>query len=323
MIVDCAIYHHGRRSGEVLSLEDTYEAARGDDAFVWIDLHEPDPRQLDSVAQEFGLHELAIEDAIKAHQRPKVEIYDDSLFVVVKTARYRSETEQVEIGEIMCFLGDSFIVTVRHGDASPLAQVRRQLECQPERLATGPVMVLHAVLDRVVDDYVPVLDGIESDLREIEAGVFATAPDAPLARIYNLKREAMGFEDATTPLLAPLDDLVNGTLPGIPDATRDYFRDVLDHLVRVVERVRSFGDLLNSVLGITFTQVSLRQNADTRKISAWVAIVAVPTMIAGVYGMNFENMPELGWAYGYPFALGLMLACCTGIYRAFRRSGWL
>jgi magnesium transporter len=301
MIVDCAVYEDGRRRAGDLPLDDAFEAGRDDDAFVWIGLHEPSSEEFEAVRLEFGLHELAVEDAIKAHQRPKLEIYGDTLL----------------------FVGEGFIVSVRHGEATALAEVRRAVEADPDRLRCGPDAVLHAIFDRVVDDYMPVAQSLEEDIEEVEADVFSPGRSNPAERIFKLKREVLEFSRATGPLSEPLDLLCEGDLPHIDGSMSSYFRDVRDHLTRVVEQVDNHRELLTSILTANLTQVGVRQNEDMRKISAWVAIVAVPTMIAGVYGMNFDYMPELRWSFGYPLVIAIMVAICTLLYIRFRRSGWL
>jgi magnesium transporter len=330
MIIDCAVYQNGKRRPGELALDEAYEAGCQEDAFVWIGLYEPDEAEFESVRREFNLHELAVEDAIHAHQRPKLEVYDDTLFVVLKTARYIESIDTVEFGEIMLFLGPQFVVTVRHKPASALGDVRKQIESRPDLLRFGPGAVLYAILDRVVDDYQPVINGLDEDIKEVEAEVFSQAGSNPAERIYLLKREVIEFHQSTAPLQEPLDRLVHGQVPGMHGELGEYFRDIQDHLLRVVDNVNGFRELLTSVLQANLTQVALRQNevgmqqnADMRKISAWVAIVAVPTMIAGIYGMNFDHMPELGWTFGYPLALLVMGAACLVLYRAFRRNGWL
>ena len=330
MIIDCAVYQEGKRRPGELALADAFEAASDGDAFVWIGLYEPDEEEFDSVRREFNLHELAVEDAIKAHQRPKLEVYDDTVFVVLKTARYIEAEEVVEFGEIMLFIGPQFVVTVRHKPASELRGVRKHIESRPDLLRFGPGAVLYAIMDRVVDDYLPVIEGLDQDVKEVETQVFSEEGHNPAERIYMLKREVIEFHQATAPLADPLDRLVRGQVPMLHEDMPEYFRDVQDHLLRVVDQVSGFRELLNSVLQANLTQVALRQNevgmqqnADMRKISAWVAIVAVPTMIAGIYGMNFEHMPELTWAFGYPLALAAMALACAALYRAFKHNGWL
>jgi magnesium transporter len=330
MIIDCAVYHDGTRRPGELALADAFEAASDGNDFVWIGLYEPDEEEFDSVRREFDLPELAVEDAIKAHQRPKLEVYDDTVFAVLKTARYVEAEEVVEFGEIMLFIGPQFVVTVRHKPASELRGVRKQIEGRPDLLRFGPGAVLYAIMDRVVDDYLPVIEGLDQDVKEVETQVFSKEGHNPAERIYMLKREVIEFHQSTAPLAEPLDRLVRGQLPLLHEDMPEYFRDVQDHLLRVVEQVSGFRELLNSVLQANLTQLALRQNevgmqqnADMRKISAWVAIVAVPTMIAGIYGMNFDHMPELRWVLGYPLALLAMLLACVALYRAFKRNGWL
>ena len=324
MIVDSAVYEHGKRRAGNLALEEALEAGRAtSDGFVWIGLHEPTAEEFAAVTWEFHLHPLAVEDAIHAHQRPKLEAYDETLFVVLKTARYVDAAEIVEIGEVMLFLGDGFVVTVRHGEGSALANLRHHLEADPEQLRRGPVAVLHAVADRVVDDYATVLAGLDIDIEEIEAQVFSDRRHNHAERIYQLKREVLEFRRAVIPLAGPLAELASGRARIARGDMEEYFRDVHDHLLRVTEHIDGLEALLTSALNANLAQVGVRQNEDMRKISAWVAILAVPTMIAGIYGMNFDHMPELGWEYGYPAALGLMAVLCSGLYVSFRRNGWL
>jgi magnesium transporter len=329
MIIDCAVYEGGKRQEGELELHQAYEAGRnngsGDGSkFVWIGLKEPSPEEFGSVATEFHLHELAVEDAIKAHQRPKLEVYDDTLFVVLKTACYIDETESVETGEILLFVGDGFLVSVRHGEASDLHGVRTQAEERGDLLRCGTSAILHAIIDRVVDDYEPVLVGIEDDIEEVEQQVFSPSRQNVTERIYKLKREVLELHRATAPLAEPLHKLAEGTFEHIVhDDIREYFRDVYDHVLRANETVDGYREMLNGILDANAAQVGVRQNDDMRKISAWVAIAAVPTAIAGIYGMNFDHMPELRWDFGYPAALLLMAAICFLLYRNFKRVGWL
>ena len=323
MIVDCALYEDGRRRPGDLALDELSAACHAKNAFVWIGLYEPTEEEFDAVRREFELHELAVEDAIKAHQRPKLEVYDDMVFVVYKTARYVEETETVEFGEVQTFVGRDYIIVVRHGEASALAPARRWLEHRPELMCQGPAAVGYAIADRIVDDYAPVIQGLDNDIREVELEVFEEHAENPVERIYKLKREVLEFHRATAPMVAPLNQVVAGRYRFVPEDLLEYYRDVQDHLLRVVEQIETYRDLLTSVLEANLTRVSVRQNEDMRKISAWVAIVAVPTMIAGIYGMNFDHMPELRWALGYPLALLAMLLACVALYRAFKRNGWL
>jgi magnesium transporter len=322
-IVDLAVYKDGQREGDV-SLDNAFEAGREPGALVWIGLHEPTEEEFDAVRREFGLHELAVEDAMKGHQRPKLEIYGgDQLFIVLKTARY-VEPDAVEFGEILMFVGDQYVVSVRHGEASPLHDVRVQLEQRPEMLRCGTGAVMYAIMDRVVDDYTPVLTNLDIDITELEAQAFGDEPTTGLTeRIYRLKRQVISLHRATAPLTEPLGRLVDGRYAHSHEDLRPYFRDVYDHLLRAVQTADQFRELLTSILEANLTQVSVRQNTQMRQISAWAAILAVPTLIAGVYGMNFRNMPELHLRVGYPAALALMLVLCVALYSYFRHIDWL
>jgi magnesium transporter len=323
-IVDCAVYEDGRRRDGQVQLEQAYDACRRDDsAWVWIGLVEPTMEEFDSVRREFELHELAVEDAVKAHQRPKLEVYGDTLFIVLKTARYHEAEEVVEFGEILLFVGAGFIISVRHGQAAELRGVRKGVEENPERLRCGPSAAVHAIIDRVVDEYEPVLAGIEDDIEEVEEELFSPARTNSARRIYKLKREATEMHRATAPLIAPLEQLSAGHYEMVDRGMLEYYRDVYDHLLRANEMVDGFRDSLASALNANLTQVSVRQNDDMRKISAWAAILAVPTVLTGVYGMNFEHMPELKWPAGYPLAVTVMLLICFSLYRVFKRVGWL
>jgi magnesium transporter len=319
MIVDCAVYEAGERTD--VTLQKAHEAYRRDGAFVWIGLHEPTREEFEAVAGEFALHELAVEDAIKAHQRPKLERYGDVTFLVLKTARY-VEPDEIEFGEILLFIADDFVVSVRHGEGVPLHGVRAKLERRSDFLRYGPLAVVHAILDEVVDAYAPVLMALEHDIEEVEQEVFSDKRTNPGRRIYELKREAIDFTRSVTPLVEPVERMTTGTTR-VPDELASYFRDVLDHLIRLSQQVEALREALTSVLQANLAQVTVRQNEDMRKISAWVAIIAVPTMLAGIYGMNFEHMPELRWELGYPGVIALMLVICFGLWRYFKRIGWL
>jgi magnesium transporter len=323
VIVDCAVYEDGRRRDGALPVHEAMEACRRPNVFTWIGLYEPTEEEFDSIRREFELHELAVEDAIKAHQRPKLEVYGDMVFIVLKTARYVDPEEVVQLGEILIFLGHDYIITVRHGEASELHGVRTRLEREPELLAHGPGAALHAIVDRVVDDYGPAIAGLGEDIDEIENQVFSGERANPAERIYRLKREVLEFTHAAGPLVDPVDRLAKGHFEVIHPEVRTYFRDVNDHLLRAHEQLEGFRDLLTSVLSANLAQVTVRQNEDVRKISAIVAIVAVPTMIAGIYGMNFEHVPELEWSFGYPLVIGVMGVVCFMLYRYFKRVGWL
>ena len=324
MIVDCGVYRDGVRRPGPVDLEDTFELVRDEPgSFVWIGLHEPTAEEFEAVAREFELHPLAVEDAIKAHQRPKLEVYEDSLFAVVKTARYDDQRSAVRLAELLVFVGEEFVVTVRHGDASALAQVRQKLECDREVLAHGPMAVLHAVLDRVVDDYEPVLEGLDNELVEVEEAVFSPHRNNPAERIYMLKRQVLELYRNVEPLLEPLERLATGKTLFRDDELATYFRDVDDHLRRQVGRIQVMRDLLSDVLDVNLTHVSVRQNEDMRRISGYAALAAVPTMLAGVWGMNFRHMPELDWYLGYPLALTIMAAASFALFRFLRKQGWI
>jgi magnesium transporter len=322
VIVNCAVYEDGRRRDGDLALEDAGEAAKGADGFVWLGVLEPSAQEFEAIATEFDLHELAVEDAINAHQRPKVELYGDTLLVVVKTVGYVGTEEVCDVGELLLFVHPTFIITVRHGDGE-LSEVRRRIERRPDLLDHGVGMVLYAILDYVVDGYEVAAQGVDWDIQVVERQVFSAAGDNPAQRLYKLEREVLDFHTAVAPLSGVVEELARGHYEVVPEELSEYFRDVSDHLRRVETRISGFRDLLGSALHANLTQVSVRQNEDMRKISAWVAILAVPTMIAGIYGMNFDNMPELHWHYGYPIVIAVILTACTALYIRFKRSGWL
>jgi magnesium transporter len=326
VIVDCAVYTKGERRPGPLNLMDALEAASEPESFVWVGLYQPDETEFEAVRDEFALHALAVEDAVKAHQRPKIEVYDEDLFVVLKTARYDDAREAVEFAELQLFVGERYVVTVRHGEASALSEVRRTIEGDLARIRCGPMAVLHAVIDHVVDDYQPVLQGLDNDMAEIENAVFASERPRgfdPSQRIFKLKREVLEFYRNTEPLLEPLGRLAAGQLPGAHPELGSYFRDVEDHLTRAVSGISHYRDLLSDVLDANLAQITVRQNDDMRKISAWLAIGGFPTVVGAIYGMNFEYMPELGNRLGYPAVVALMAGSCFYLYRRFKRIGWL
>jgi magnesium transporter len=326
MVIDCAHYKDGARQHEAaLTPEQAAERVReaGEGEFVWIGIHEPEPGDMQRLAKLFGLHELAVEDAQKAHQRPKIEDYEQDFFIVLRTAHYHEEREDVHFGEIHIFAGRSYVITVRHGPGSELATARQRLEGRPDLLRLGAASAVWAVLDKVVDDYIPVSDAIEDDIEEVEKDVFDSDRPAPTARIYHLKREVIEFHRAVWPLLGPLGTLEQGGYERVPEELRTYFRDVADHARRVDEQVTSQRELLTSVLEANLALVSVNQNEVVKKISAIAGIIAVPTFIASVYGMNFDNMPELHWHLGYLMALVLMAACVVALVGFFRRIDWL
>ncbi len=337
-IVDSAVYVDGTRVASPASLAETYAALHGrPDGMAWIGLYRPEQHEVASLAAEFELHDLAVEDAIVAHQRPKLERYGDVLFVVMRPARYLDETEEVEFGEVHVFVGPDFVVTVRHSEAPDFGAVRRRLESQPELLRRGPEAVLYAIVDRVVDGYYPVVAGVGNDIDEIETEVFSG--DAKVSRrIYELSREVTEFQRATRPLVQMLAALSAGFAKyGVDEELQRYLRDVDDHLTQICERVDEFRQLLRDMLTVNTTVVAQQQNEEmknlaeaansqneeVKKISAWAAILFAPTLIGTIYGMNFEHMPELDWVIGYPLALCLMALTCVTLYTVFKRRDWL
>jgi magnesium transporter len=322
MIVDNAIYVDGKRAAEPRSLDETYQACRDQNGVAWIGLYKPTVEEFESVTQEFGLHVLSVEDALDAHQRPKLERYGGTLFVVLRPARYVDESETVEFGETHVFVGKEFVITVRHSEVPDLSEVRRRLEEDPELLRRGPEAILHAIMDQVVDDYGPVVDGLENDIEEIEAQVFGGSADVS-RRVYDLSREVIQFQRAVDPLNDVLGALIRGENIDVDPEVRRYLRDVQDHAQQVSERLSGYRDLLQNILSVNLTLVSLSQNEQVKKISAWAAILFAPTLVGTVYGMNFDYMPELHWLLGYPFALLLMLLISLTLYFAFKRSGWM
>ena len=324
MIVDKAVYIDGVRQpcGDP-STEFERLRERGE-GFLWIGVKDPTDVEFAEINDELRLHPLAVEDAIKGNQRPKIDFYEESMFVVLKTLRYIEATSDVETGELMLFVGDQFVLTVRKGEVNALAGVRQRLETKPELLKSGALAVMHAVIDQVVDTYRAIDMDLLDDLSAIEEAVFADDREVTGTDIYKLKREVLEFKRGAVPLVGPLRRLVHGDERHLlPKKLRPFFGDVLDHLLQVVEHAESYDRLLSDILSAYLSQVSLQQNDDMRKISAWVAMAAVPTMIAGIYGMNFEVMPELAWEYGYYAVLALMVGAVTLLYVLFRRSKWL
>lgn len=330
-VVNCVTYQDGVRVPVGGDLVDAVERVRKkDDGFVWLGLHEPTNQEFAGIAELFDLHPLAVEDAVEAHQRPKVERYGETLFAVFKTVCYveheelTATSEVVNTGEIMVFVGSDFVITVRHGRHGSLGPLREGLEADPQQLAKGPAAVLHAIADHVVDDYLNVTDSVQADIDQVETDVFAeNGARADPGRIYQLKRELLELKRAVVPLGRPLEDLATRPMRVVGPEIQAYFRDVSDHLLRAKEQIASFDELLNSILQAHLAQVTVAQNEDMRKITAWAAVIAVPTMVCGVYGMNFDNMPELHWRFGYPLVLGVISAACLALYRGFRRNGWL
>ncbi|MDX3075104.1 magnesium and cobalt transport protein CorA [Streptomyces sp. MI02-7b] len=333
MIVDCAVYRDGERTATPTDVAEALEAARAvDGAFVWIGLYEPTEKEFDLVSREFTLHPLAVEDALSAHQRPKLEVYEGSLFLVLKPVAYDDARDTVSASELMVFVGNDFVVTVRHGEAIAPGEIRQRLEAEHEVLKHGPGAVMYAISDTVVDDYIVVAADLQADLEELEAEVFAPEPrraaarrgaESTASRIYAFKRQLLEFRRAASPLMQPMIRLSAGTVPHVASSTQPFFRDVADHLTRANELVDGLDRLLSDILGAHLTQVGVRQNDDMRKISAWAAMAAVPTMITGVYGMNFEHMPELRQVWGYPAVLAVIVVAEILLYRTFKRHDWL
>ncbi|AZK96356.1 MULTISPECIES: magnesium and cobalt transport protein CorA [Streptomyces] len=336
-VVDCAVYRDGSRleSDSCLTPREAMLRVREGGGFAWIGLHEPTEEEFAGIAAEFGLHPLAVEDAVHAHQRPKLERYDDTLFTVFKTVHYVEHAELtatsdvVETGEVMCFTGRDFVITVRHGGRGSLRALRHGLQKDTELLSKGPSAVLHALADHVVDGYIAVAEAMQDDIDEVEIEVFSapskgsSARGTDAGRIYQLKREVLEFKRAVTPLLRPMQLLSERPMRLIDPDIQKYFRDVADHLARVQEEVLGFDELLNSILQANLAQATVAQNEDMRKITSWAAIIAVPTAVCGVYGMNFEYMPELTWKYGYPMVLTAIGVICFTIHRTLKRNGWL
>lgn len=330
-VVNCVTYKEGARIPVAGDLVDTVERVRKSrDGFVWLGLHEPSDHEFEGVADLFDLHPLAVEDAVEAHQRPKVERYGETLFAVFKTVCYveheelTATSEVVNTGEIMVFVGEDFVITVRHGSHGSLGPLREELESDPAQLAKGPAAVLHAIADHVVDDYLSVTDSVQSDIDLVETAVFSeTGARVDPGRIYQLKRELLELKRAVVPLSRPIEELSTRPIQVIAPEIQAYFRDVSDHLLRAKEQIAAFDELLNSILQAHLAQVTVAQNEDMRKITAWAAVIAVPTMVCGVYGMNFDHMPELHWTFGYPLVMGVIAVACAVLYRGFRRNGWL
>ncbi|WP_104106810.1 magnesium and cobalt transport protein CorA [Nocardioides sp. 616] len=336
-IVHNAVYCGDGRKLEPESLEVTYELLRDRHGMGWIGLYRPSRREIDSIAEEFSLHPLAIEDTVSAHQRPKMERYGGVLFTVLRPASYVAAEDRIELGELHVFTGPDFVVTVRHAESPDIARIRRRMEADPDLLALGPEAVLYAILDQVVDEYEPVVDGLEVSIDEIESAVFAE--DGGVSRrIYALSRELAGFQRATRPLLAMLEGLTDGFEKyQVDEELRRSLRNVEDHTIRVIERVEGLRVLLQNILTVNATLVgqrqneeiqrltesSLRQSEEVKRISSWAAILFAPSLVPTVYGMNFQVMPELDWRLGYPFALLMMALMCALLYVVFRRKGWL
>jgi magnesium transporter len=331
VIVDCGLYDAGGRRPGGASVEETLRLANASpDGFLWIGLNAPTQEEFAGIAELFELPELAVEDAIRAHQRPKLEQYGDITFVVVKPVRYVDHQEVVDVSELALFLGKHFVVTVRHGESSVPSSVRTELDHNSDLLRHGPGVVLYRIADLVVDGYAEVIDAVGEDIDDIETRVFSGDRTDHAERIYKLKREVLEFRRAVTPLGDPMQRLAEGRVVGVAKDAQPYFRDVYDHVLRASDGIEAYDKLLSDVLSADLAQVAVRQsevavrqNEDMRKISAWAAIALVPTAIAGIYGMNFDFMPELRWRIGYFLVLGVILTVCLVLYRLFRRNGWL
>ena len=336
-IIDNAIYVDGVRTENPETLSETFERMRERDGMGWIGLYRPSEEEIREVAEEFGIHALVVEDALSGHQRAKLERYGDVLFMVLRPARYLDDLEEVEFGEVHVLVGPDFVVTIRHAESPDLGRVRRRLEADPALLAHGPEAVLYAILDEVVDEYTPVLAGLENDIDEIESQLFEENTDAT-QRIYDLSREVIDFQRATQPLSGMLEALLRGSDKyQVTEELQRYLRDVLDHTLRVSDRATTFRTVLDNALTVEstivarrqneemrrMTELSIRQNDEVKKISGWAAILFAPTLVGTIYGMNFDHMPELHWLLGYPMAVGMMIALGFGLYAAFKRKGWL
>lgn len=317
-----AVAYAGGRPVDEVAVADISEVLRQPDRFVWVGLHEPDAALLRRVQEEFGLHDLAVEDALRAHQRPKLERYGDSIFVVLRTARRAAG--RLERGETHLFVGPRYLVSVHHGPAIALAEVRARWEASPEHLALGPGFVLYAMMDFIVDQYFPVVDSLEDDLEALEEAIFrATFRRETAARIYRLKRDLLEVKRAVSPLVDVSNQLTRFDSDLVPAAIRPYFRDVYDHVIRINDLVDTLRELATSALEAHLSLISVAQNDAMKRLAGWAAIIAVPTMIAGIYGMNFQFMPELQWPWGYPAAMLVMAGVCLYLYRRFKRAGWL
>jgi len=323
MIVDYALYQNGHRYSEPSNLGEMISKARTEGGFVWLGLAEPTETEFEKISEDFQIHPLAVEDAVAAHQRPKFEEFPNVQAMVLKTAFYEEKGSLISTGEIHCIIGDFFIVVVRHGNGAPLANTRHNLESNPEQLAKGPYAVLHAILDHVIDCYIDISLELENDVLQAEHKVFGETRESASQEIYLLKREVIEFRHAIDPLVAPLQSIASLGARHIPPELTPFFRDTLDHLSRASDAAAGLDSLLTSALQAEIAQVQIQQNEDIRKITSYVALAAVPTMVAGIYGMNFDTMPELRWQFGYPAVMGSLLLVTVLLYRKFKRSGWL
>ena len=323
MIVDVALYQNGHRVDGPSDISDLVDVARRDGGFVWLGLSEPTEAEFDLVVGELNFHPLAVEDAINAKQRPKIEDYEGLTFFVLKTVFFDAKEQEITTGELLCFIADHYIVIVRHGEGSPLATVRHDLELRPELLALGPYSVLHAVADRVIDGYTAIGASLEQEVVSVENKVFNGKRQTFSQEIYFLKREIIEFKHAIEPLLTPIGRITSGLVTSVPEGIKPFFRDTSDHLLQAIEHVSGLDSLITSVLQADLAHIQVQQNIDVRRISAWVALASGPTMLAGIYGMNFHHMPELGTRYGYYVVLGVMVTLTGFLFRNFKKSGWL
>jgi magnesium transporter len=323
MIVDVALYQNGIRTEGPSDISDLVEIARNEGGFVWLGLAEPTQSEFDMVVGELNFHPLAVEDAINAKQRPKIEDYEGLTFFVLKTVFFDQREQEISTGELMCFISDHFIVIVRHGEGHPLSTVRHDLEQKPELMRLGPFAVLHAVADRIIDGYTTIAHSLEHEVVGVENKVFNGKRQTFSQEIYFLKREIIEFKHAIEPLIIPISKLSTGMVSAVPEKMRPFFRDTSDHLIQACEQASGLDSLITSVLQADLAHIQVQQNIDVRRISAWVALASGPTMIAGIYGMNFHHMPELSTKYGYFVIVGVMVSLTAFLVRKFRKSGWL
>ena len=323
MAMDYALYRNGERTLDGSTISELIASAREDGGFLWVGVTEPSTAEFEKLATDFEFHPLAIEDAVMAKQRAKLEMYEGMTFIVLRTTFYEERASQVTTGEILAFIGEHYIVVVRHGEGSPLTGVRNRLEQQPHLLAHGPYAVLHAIMDSVIDTYIAITSELEKDVIEVEQSVFSDRTVYNSEKIYFLKRELLEFSHAIYPLLVPLQRLAVDFNDIVPDELAPFFRDTLDHLHSAIDIANGLDNLLTSALSADLAHVQVQQNEDMRKITSWVALAATPTMLAGIYGMNFDHMPELRWTFGYPLVMGVMALVTGTLYYKFKKSGWL
>ena len=320
-IVNCFAYSEGRRVANV-EIGDISEVLKQSDKFVWIGLHEPPAEMLSNIQKEFNLHDLAIEDTLRAHQRPKIEAYGDTLFIVLRTVQMKDK--QIDLGETHFFVGSNFIITVRHGSSLAYTDVRTRCESTPHLLQKGPGFALYAVMDAIVDQYFPVIDALSEELENLEEMIFDEKfRRETTAQIYHLKHQLLDVKRSVSPLIDICNRLMRFDLKVIEEETRPYFRDVYDHAIRINEMVDNSRDLLSTALEANLSLISISQNEVSKKFAGWAAIIGIPTMVAGIYGMNFKFMPELEWPLGYPIIMLITFGSCVGLYIRFKRSGWL